>query len=441
MRSVRYAVAAVSSVWSEYTRRVVGLLVGVLILFILWLARGVLAPLIVAGVIAFLIEPLVRGLQRIRVPRILGALLVLLVLLALCALIVAVLTPVLIDQFSQVRFNVDDALRSLAAWLRDVSDAFRNFNLFGYSMDLNPYVDEFQRRLDPAALADLLPSGQDLFGSATGLLTATAGTLVSFASTLGSLLFTLFLTFIYTLYLVSDGPRLAAGVRGLIPPAHHAELEALLARIARVWRAYFRGQLLMVTLFGTMVGLSLWLLGLPGALILGILAGVMDLVPSLGALVAGGLTVIMALIQGSTHLDINNLVFAAVVLGVYLGLQQLEASVLQPRIMGRSVELPGIVIMVGIVVGASVAGILGAYLAVPVMATGRIVFLYVYGKLTDEAAAADTGGGPAAPAEAAITGLGGGPAAPAEAAATAVPAPAPAGTPPQPGEAPPGSSS
>jgi len=73
------------------------------------------------------------------------------------------------------------------------------------------------------------------------------------------------------------------------------------------------------------------------------------------------------------------------VLGVYLGLQQLESSVLQPRIMGRSVELPGIVIIVGIMAGASVAGILGAYLAVPVMATGRIVFLYVHGKLTEEA--------------------------------------------------------
>ncbi len=370
-----------NNTWSEYTRRVAGLGLAVVFVFVLWLARGVLAPLIVAGVIAFLIAPLVRALQRLRVPRILGAILVLLVLLALFVLAVAVLTPILIDQFGQVRFNVNDALHSLAGWLSDVSDRLRSFDLFGYRFDLNVYVDDFQSRLDPGAWSDLLPSGQELFGSLAGILSATAGTLVGFASTLGRMLFTLFLTFIYTLYLVSDGPRLGTALRGLIPQPHHAEIEQLLDQIARVWRAYFRGQLFMVTLFGTLVGVALWILGLPSALILGIIAGIMDLVPSLGALVAGGLTVIMALIQGSTRLEINNLLFAAIVLGVYLGLQQLEASVLQPRIMGRSVDLPGIVIMVGIVVGASVAGILGAYLAVPVMATGRLVFLYVHSKM------------------------------------------------------------
>lgn len=99
---------------------------------------------------------------------------------------------------------------------------------------------------------------------------------------------------------------------------------------------------------------------------------------------AGGLAVLMALIQGSEHLAVGNGLFALIVLLVYVGLQQLEASVLQPRIMGRSVELPGIVIIVGIMAGASVAGILGAYLAVPIMATARLVFLYVHTKLTEE---------------------------------------------------------
>jgi predicted PurR-regulated permease PerM len=148
--------------------------------------------------------------------------------------------------------------------------------------------------------------------------------------------------------------------------------------------AYFRGQLLLVTIFGVMVGLVMWGLGLPSALIVGIISAVMDLVPTVGALVAGGLAVIMALIQGSEHIGVNNFVFAAIVLGSYLGLQQVESSVLQPRIMGRSVELPGLVIIVGVTVGATVAGVLGAYLAVPVMATARLVFLYLYRKLTEE---------------------------------------------------------
>ncbi|MHB1344869.1 MAG: AI-2E family transporter [Thermoleophilia bacterium] len=372
--------------WSDYTRRLIGLLLLAAGLFVVWVARGVLAPLVMAGVLAFLIEPLVSLLNtRLRVPRILAGVVVLLVLLALFLVAAAALAPILVDQFGQVRFNVDDAVDGLLRWLNSVSESFRGAELFGYDLGLDAYIDSFQARLDPQGIIGFLPSGQQLFGSLDTILSTTAGTLAGFASSLGRLLLTLFLTLIYSLYLVNDGPRLAASAAALVPERHRAELDDLRCNVVRVWRAFFRGQLLMVTVFGLMVGLSMWALGLPSALIVGILAGTMDLVPSVGALVAGGLAVLMALIQGSEHLAVGNLFFALIVLGVYLGLQQLESSVLQPRIMGRSVELPGIVIIVGIMAGASVAGILGAYLAVPVMATGRIVFLYVHGKLTEEA--------------------------------------------------------
>ncbi|MHB0978884.1 MAG: AI-2E family transporter [Thermoleophilia bacterium] len=371
-------------IWSDYTRRVMGLLLLAAVLFVVWVARGVLAPLVVAGVLAFLIEPLVAALNtRLRVPRILAGIVVLLVLLALFLVAVATLAPILVDQFGQVRFNVDDALHGFLQWLRSVSESLRGASLFGFDLHLGPYVDSFQERLEPAGIIGFLPSGQQLFGSLDTILSTTAGTLAGFASSVGRLLLTMFLTLVYSLYLVHDGPRLAVGMRELLPERHRGEIEDLRGNVVRVWRAFFRGQLLMVTLFGTMVGLSMWALGLPSALIVGILAGVMDLVPTVGALVAGGLAVLMALIQGSEHLAVGNALFALIVLGVYLGLQQLESSILQPRIMGRSVELPGIVIIVGVMAGASVAGILGAYVAVPVMATGRLVFLYVHGKLTE----------------------------------------------------------
>lgn len=372
-----------NGIWSEYTRRVIGLLLLAALLLLLWISRPIISALIIAAVIAFLIEPLVAALhRRLKVPRILGAIVVLFVLLALLLLAAAVLAPVLVDQFTQVSFNVTDAVEGLLDWLRRTSESLRTFSLFGFRADLNPYVDAFQDALDPASLGQLLPSGEQIFGSAAGILTTAAGTLAAFTLGLGQLLLTLFLIVIYTLYLVNDGPSLAASLSRLLPERQRDELAELKIQIVRVWRAYFRGQLLLVSIFGVMVGLTLWALGLPSALIVAIIAGVMDLVPTLGALVAGSLAVIMALIQGSTRLDVNNFVFAGIVFGSYLGLQQLEASLLQPRIMGRSVDLPGVVIILGITVGATVAGILGAYLAVPVMATARLVFLYLYGKLT-----------------------------------------------------------
>lgn len=370
--------------WSEYTRRAIGLTAVGAFVLVVYAARGVLAPLIMAIVLAFLIEPLVSYLnRRLRVPRAIAGLVVLVLLLALFLLVVMVLAPILVDQFSQVRFNVGDAVGGALEWLRTTSESLRSLKVGGYELGLGPYVDSFQAKLEPSAVVDFLPSGQDLFGSIDSILSTTAGALAGFASSLGRLLLTLFLTLIYSLYLVSDGPRLASSAWALVPSRHRPELEELQGQVVRVWRAFFRGQLLMVTLFGLSVGLVMWGLGLPSALIVGIMAGVMDLVPSIGALVAGGLAVLMALIQGSEHLGVGNLAFALIVLGCYLGLQQVESSVLQPRIMGRSVELPGIVIIVGIMAGASVAGILGAYLAVPVMATARVVGLYVHRKLTE----------------------------------------------------------
>lgn len=415
-------------IWSDYTRRVIGLLVLAAVLLVVWGARGVLTPLVIALVLAFLIEPLVDGLnRRLKVPRLLAAVVVLLVLLALFLLAIAVLGPILVDQFSQVGFNLEDAVNGLLGWLRSTSDSFRDFSLLGYRMDLNAYVDSFQGRLGPEGLVGFLPSGQQLFGSLDNILSTTAGTLAGFASTLGHLLLTLFLTLIYSLYLVNDGPRLAKAVHGLIPQGHERELDELRSSIGRVWRAYFRGQLLMVTIFGALVGVSLWALGLPSALIVGIMAGAMDLVPTLGALVAGGLAVLMALVQGSDHLALGNGLFALLVLVVYLGLQQVESSVLQPRIMGRSVELPGIVIIVGIMAGASVAGILGAYLAVPIMATARLVFLYVHAKLTQGPSEADEVAAepPGAPPAAHVSGEGAPKSSPTEAGGTAEPVWAP----------------
>ncbi len=384
-----------NGIWSEYTRRAIGfMLVGAVFLMV-YAARGVLAPLVMAGVLAFLIEPLVSYLnRRLRLPRAIAGLVVLVLVLALFLVAVMVLAPILVDQFSQVRFNVDDAVAGALKWLRTTSESLRSFKLGGYELGLGPYVDSFQAKLEPSAVVDFLPSGQDLFGSIDSILSTTAGALAGFASSLGRLLLTLFLTLIYSLYLVSDGPRLASSAWGLVPSRHRPELEELQCQVVRVWRAFFRGQLLMVTLFGLAVGLVMWGLGLPSALIVGIMAGVMDLVPSIGALVAGGLAVLMALIQGSEHLGVGNLAFALIVLGCYLGLQQIESTVLQPRIMGRSVELPGIVIIVGIMAGASVAGILGAYLAVPVMATARVVGLYVHRKLTEESGPEEPGAPP-----------------------------------------------
>ena len=125
---------------------------------------------------------------------------------------------------------------------------------------------------------------------------------------------------------------------------------------------------------------------MPGALIFGILAGLLEVVPNLGPILAMIPAVITALIQGSNVLGpmgIDNVGFALITVGIYFLIQQLENNILVPRIIGDSINLHPIVVICAVAVGFSAAGILGALLAPPIVATFRVIGSYVHAKLLD----------------------------------------------------------
>ena len=135
------------------------------------------------------------------------------------------------------------------------------------------------------------------------------------------------------------------------------------------------------------VGVVTWLgnvaIGLPGALLLGIIAGALTIIPNLGPLLAIIPAVLIALIQGSTVLPVDNLVFAGIVTALYVLIQMLQGNLVLPRVIGEAVDLPPVVVLLGVVVGFGVGGITGAFLAVPLMATLRVLVNYAYAKLRD----------------------------------------------------------
>ena len=136
------------------------------------------------------------------------------------------------------------------------------------------------------------------------------------------------------------------------------------------------------------MGFATWLLnfllGTPYPLFLGVLAGFLELIPNLGPVIAWIPAAILALIFGSTRfVEMDPFVFALIVSAGYLLLSALENQLLVPRIMGNAVDLPPLVVLIGVIVGGSTLGIAGVFLAVPVMATGKEVFLYLYGKVLE----------------------------------------------------------
>jgi predicted PurR-regulated permease PerM len=173
----------------------------------------------------------------------------------------------------------------------------------------------------------------------------------------------------------------------LFPPEYRSDARRLSSEIAGAWNAFLRGQLILFVIMGTAVFLLATVIGLPNALLLGLISGLAEFLPNVGAFLAAIPAVIIALFQNEASWlgrQMSPFWFALVVLGLYTLLQQIENLLLVPRVIGRSLNLHPMVVFLGAIAGASIAGILGILLAAPVMASARLIFLYVYRKLNDQ---------------------------------------------------------
>jgi len=159
-------------------------------------------------------------------------------------------------------------------------------------------------------------------------------------------------------------------------PTRNAVAPGLGGRIGRLWLIYLRGQILCALGIGALTWIVGSGLGLEGALWLGLFAGLMETVPHVGPLIATVPAVIVALWLGSSVIPVANWVFALIIAGVYIAIQQVGSLIIQPKVLGQELELPPLVVLVAIVAGAALGGIAGLYLAVPLLATLREIVLY-----------------------------------------------------------------
>ena len=214
-------------------------------------------------------------------------------------------------------------------------------------------------------------------GKALGIA---AGVLGPTISVLTSILF----TFLLSLQMTLTAGEMKNWSADLIPPKYGAELGALMMDIRQTWIGFLRGQMSLMLIIGILTWLGATILGLPQALLLGVIAGALELIPNVGPTLAAIPAVLLALFFGSTTWPLNNLVFALLVVGFYVVVQMVENQLIVPRVMGGAVHLPTLVVLIGTIAGAGAFGILGALLATPFIATGNIVFRYVYRKIMED---------------------------------------------------------
>jgi predicted PurR-regulated permease PerM len=182
--------------------------------------------------------------------------------------------------------------------------------------------------------------------------------LVGALAELGALLVDIILALVISFYLLLDGPALRRRALALFPAVHRQKALFLEEHTRRVLGGYLRGQLLLAASVGLAAGLGCWALGLPYAVVLGVLAGLFELVPMFGPVLSAVPAVLVALFQP----------FPTVlwVVGFFLILQQVESHILVPRVSGHAVGLHPLGALFALLVGFQLAGPIGALFAVPV---------------------------------------------------------------------------
>ncbi|MBI4675044.1 MAG: AI-2E family transporter [Chloroflexi bacterium] len=341
--------------WSYDLRRwvVIGLVVAGAIFS--YFIRETLPILILALLVAYLLNPIVGLLvRRFKAPR-----------LAVCAVVYLVLIASLIELSILVTPNV----------ARQVSGLFNDFDaLVKRMLDLSqqlPLLANWTAGMDPLAVAQQLRQEARTLAEQSPRFVAGAA----------SSLLNVFLVLVISFYLLKDGDTFIRRIKDAVPEAYRVDFERIARELDKVWSGFLRGQVLLALIIGIVTTLALTILGVRSALLLGILAGILEVVPTIGPIIAMIPAVFIALFQGSTNWQIDPLIFALIVMLTYFGIQQLENHLIVPNVLGASVDLPPVVILIGTVVGAGLAGVLGIFLAAPIIATGRLVLRYVLTKL------------------------------------------------------------
>jgi predicted PurR-regulated permease PerM len=358
--------------WSPNSKRLVWITLFVLALLGIYRIRNLLLPVIMAGVLAYLLVPLVTWLTRhTRLPRILSIVLVYLILITiLISIPVGAITPIVVQTNSLIN-NLPRYLQQLGEFLQEP------IFIFGFELPIHELpLDQVYSTLTSNFVTIVQTVGTQsvsLFGS---IASATI-------STVGWTVLVLFLSF----YIVKDYEQFFAFAMESLPANYQGDFLRLSAEISRIWNAFLRGQLILCGVVALIVLTMALIIGLPNALVLALIAGLMELIPTLGPILAGIPAGLIALFQTNSSWLGSHMSpgwFFVLIAVLYTIIYQMENYYLVPRIIGHHLKLHPLVVILGVLAGASVAGVLGIILAAPVLATARLIFLYIYRKLTDQ---------------------------------------------------------
>jgi predicted PurR-regulated permease PerM len=322
---------------------VIGILVGVgITLKLLWISRHVLAWIFIALFLALALNPAVDAVERRLKRRGASTGIVFVAALAAIAGIGALFIPTLVDQVNSFANKVPDYLHDLTT----------GRGRLGFLQTKYHLVDKARKALREGG-------ARKLFGLSSTALAVTKGVITAVVATVTIA----FMTF----FMLLEGPSWVDRFYGLLRPESQRRWRAVGHDIYRTVGGYVTGNLLISLIAGAATTVVLLIVGVPYAVALGLVVGILDLIPLAGATIAAIIVGIIAFL--------HTIVAGIVVVVFFIVYQQVENHVLQPVVYGRTVQLSPLAVLISVLIGAELAGVLGALAAIPVAGSLQVIFV------------------------------------------------------------------
>ncbi len=332
--------------------------IGTLILtgFVVWMAREVRIiwlPLVFAIGIVVILNPVVSVLHRLRLPRLVGAATAYLLSLVVLVGLGSALSVTVVQQAEELADQLPEIYQAIYSQVNAVADRL------GLAISMPESAEQISEwlRSNLGGLADSLggEGNGDLGGFFWRLLGGVAEAVA-----------VIVLAPVLAFYLLIDLPRLRSLLLSLTPHRHKEELVYLIGAISSTVSRFARGQLLVATIVAILGSLVMWGLSLPFWLIVGVLSGVLNLIPFAGPVAGAALAFLMSLLVGKPFTGL-------VAILLFTAIQQFDNHLITPLVQKSRVKLSAFTIVLALVVGASVAGFLGVLTAVPAVGLFRLL--------------------------------------------------------------------
>ncbi|HEV2339535.1 MAG TPA: AI-2E family transporter [Patescibacteria group bacterium] len=332
-------------------RTIFYLLLGVSLLWLIYIERSLLAPIVIGGIFAYLFNPIVNFFsKKAKLPRSIAVFIVYLVLMTILICIGTIVARTLFVESSEIRSYATSLLLTTKSQINTLPDWLR-----------------------PSARSMLVALQHSQFGSSLSLL--------PYFPKAVSRIINFFIFLVSGFYFLQDGNSMYKEGLEFIPARYKSEVETLFQKFNTVFAQYLRGQLFLICLMSVAIFIPLVILGVRFSGVLAVFSGLAELVPIVGPITAAVVSIFVLLITGHANFGLNAFQCAIIIAIIYFIFRQIEDYVVIPHIMGKIVKLPAFVVFLSVIAGGHLWGILGLILAVPIAAIIKILLEFSLGKI------------------------------------------------------------